>query len=78
MRIEEELKLPEGERVEVVSILTPNFLHYPMAKTLMQVGINVICEKPMTMTHDEAKELLAIQQEKNVNLWKIRFFSKCF
>lgn len=64
--VEEELKLPERERVEVVSILTPNFLHFPMAKTIMQAGINVICEKPMTMTHDEAKELLAIQQEKNV------------
>jgi len=32
--IEEELKLPESERIEVVSVLTPNFLHFPMAKKI--------------------------------------------
>lgn len=30
--VEEEMKLPEDERIQVCSILTPNFLHYPMAK----------------------------------------------
>ena len=34
--IEEELKQDESERIEVVSILTPNFLHYPMAKKLLE------------------------------------------
>ncbi|WP_422107166.1 Gfo/Idh/MocA family protein [Winogradskyella sp.] len=55
--IEEELKLPEEKRMEVVSILTPNFLHFPMAKKLLENGFNVICEKPMTTTYDEAKIL---------------------
>lgn len=55
--ISEELKLPQEERMQVVSILTPNFLHYPMAKKLLENGFNVICEKPMTTTYEEAKDL---------------------
>ncbi len=55
--IEEELKLPEDERIQVCSVLTPNFLHYPMAKKLLDNGFHVICEKPMTTTLDEAKDL---------------------
>ena len=57
--VEEELKLPEGERIQVCSILTPNFLHFPMAKKLLENGFNVICEKPMTTTYEEAKILQA-------------------
>lgn len=55
--IEKETALPEGERMQVVSILTPNFLHFPMAKKLLENGFNVICEKPMTTTYEEAKIL---------------------
>jgi len=55
--IAEELKLPVNERMQVVSILTPNFLHFPMAKKLLENGFNVICEKPMTTTFEEAKIL---------------------
>jgi len=55
--IEEELKLPKEKRMEVVSVLTPNFLHFPMAKKLLENGFNVICEKPMTTTYEEAKIL---------------------
>lgn len=62
--ISEESKLPESERIQVVSIITPNFLHFPMAKQLMEAGYNVICEKPMTMTYDEALQLEAIHKEK--------------
>ncbi len=64
--IEEELKLPPSDRMQVVSVLTPNFLHYPMAKRLVENGFHVICEKPMTMTYQEAKELKALVTEKNV------------
>ena len=52
--IEEELKLPLSERMQVVSVLTPNFLHFPMAKKLLENGFNVICEKPMTTSYEEA------------------------
>ncbi|MCK5441213.1 MAG: Gfo/Idh/MocA family oxidoreductase [Maribacter sp.] len=55
--IVEEMKLPEDERIQVCSVLTPNFLHFPMAKKLLENGFNVICEKPMTTTYEEAKIL---------------------
>ena len=55
--IEEELKLPKDQRIQVCSILTPNFLHFPMAKKLLENGFHVICEKPMTTTYEEAKIL---------------------
>ncbi len=57
--VEEELKLPESERIQVCSVLTPNFLHFPMAKKLLENGFHVICEKPMTTTYEEAKILQA-------------------
>lgn len=63
--IEEELKLPEDSRMQVVSILTPNFLHFSMAKKLLENGFNVICEKPMTTTYDEAKILESTLQKSN-------------
>lgn len=52
--IAKEMALPATERIEVVSVLTPNFLHFPMAKKLMENGFHVICEKPLTTTFDEA------------------------
>ena len=61
--IEEELKLPETERMQVVSILTPNFLHFPMAKKLLENGFHVICEKPMTTSYEEAKILESTLQK---------------
>ncbi|MFT6836964.1 MAG: putative dehydrogenase [Sediminicola sp.] len=65
--VEEELKLPEGERIQVCSILTPNFLHFPMAKKLLENGFNVICEKPMTTTYEEAMVLqAALEKAKTV------------
>lgn len=64
--IEEEMKLPEAERMEVISVLTPNFLHFPMAKKLLEHGFNVICEKPLTTTSAEALELEKMQAEKQV------------
>ncbi len=66
--IEAELARPAEDRIQVVSILTPNFLHFPMAKQLLEAGFHVICEKPMTMTYAEALELQAIQQ-KNGNIF---------
>ena len=65
--IEVEASKPESERIEAVSVLTPNFLHFPMAKKLLENGFNVICEKPLTTTLEEAKELEAIQKKKQCN-----------
>ncbi|MBT8308239.1 MAG: Gfo/Idh/MocA family oxidoreductase [Maribacter sp.] len=55
--VEEEMKLPENERIQVCSVLTPNFLHFPMALKLLENRFHVICEKPMTTSLDEAKKL---------------------
>lgn len=65
--IAEETKLPEDQRMQVVSILTPNFLHFSMAKKLLENGFNVICEKPLTTTYEEAKILQdTLQKSKTV------------
>ena len=61
--VEEEMKLPAEERVQVCSIQTPNFLHFPMAKKLLENGFHVICEKPMTTTLEEAKILQEAHQK---------------
>jgi predicted dehydrogenase len=52
-----EAALPEHERIEVVSIVTPNHLHYPAAKAFLDVGIHVVCDKPLTTTLEDAEEL---------------------
>jgi predicted dehydrogenase len=61
-----ELALPADERIEVVSIVTPNHLHYAFAKKLIDNGFNVICEKPMTMTVEEAEDLAKLVKEKKI------------
>lgn len=60
--ISEEVKLPESERMQVVSILTPNFLHFPMAKKLLENGFHIICEKPLTTSYKEALILKELQE----------------
>ena len=65
--IEKELQLPEGERVDFVSITTPNNWHFPIAKAFLLAGFHVMCEKPMTLNTKEARELVKIvKQSKKV------------
>ena len=52
-----ELKLAEGERVDFVSITTPNNWHFPIARDFLNAGFHVMCEKPMTLNAKEAKAL---------------------
>ena len=61
--IEKELKLPEGERVDFVAITTPNNWHFPIARDFLKAGFHVMCEKPMTINVQEAKELVKIVKE---------------
>lgn len=42
------------DRVDAVAICTPNFTHYPIAKALIEAGFDVICEKPLTATLQDA------------------------
>ncbi len=53
----EEAKLPETERMDFVAIVTPNHMHFPPAKMALEQGFHVICDKPLTLTLDEAIEL---------------------
>jgi predicted dehydrogenase len=48
--------------VDAVHICTPNVLHYPMAKAALEGGKHVVCEKPLTMTSAEARELEALAE----------------
>ena len=64
--IKAEKAKPAGERIEVVSIVTPNALHFPFAKSLLTAGFHVVCEKPMTMTVSEAEELERLVAEKKL------------
>jgi predicted dehydrogenase len=58
--IAKELKLPDGERIDFVSITTPNNWHFPIARDFLNAGFHVMCEKPMTMDVKEAKALQQI------------------
>jgi predicted dehydrogenase len=53
-----EAKRPDG--IEAVSIVTPNHMHAPAAKAFLKAGIHVICDKPLTTTVKEAKELVSL------------------
>lgn len=58
--IEKELLLPEGERMDFAVVCTPNNWHFPIAKDLLEAGFHVMCEKPMTINTQQARELSAI------------------
>ena len=61
--IEEIVALPE---VQAVSISTPPFLHYEMAKTVLQAGKHLLLEKPTTLSAKEARELYQLARDKGV------------
>ena len=55
--IRQEKELPEGERMDFVSIVTPNHMHFGPAKMALEHGFHVICDKPLCLTLGEANEL---------------------
>lgn len=63
---EKEAKLPKDQRIDFVSIVTPNFLHFPVSKAFIEAGIHVICDKPMTNTVEEAEELCRLVDKHKV------------
>lgn len=52
-----ERELSEAIRMDFVTIVTPNHMHFTPAKLALENGFHVVCDKPMTLTVDEAKEL---------------------
>src|SRR4051812_14040153 len=55
--VKQEAALPETERIDYLTIVTPNDAHFGPADAASAAGIAVLCEKPMTTTLDEAKRL---------------------
>lgn len=58
-----EAALPEDQRIDFVSIVTPNVSHFAIAQTFLKAGIHVVCDKPMTYSLDEAQKLVALVEE---------------
>ena len=62
--MESEAALPEGERMDFVAIVTPNHMHFPVAKAALQAGFHVLSDKPATLTMAEARELADLLKTK--------------
>jgi predicted dehydrogenase len=60
---EKESQLPEDERMDFVSIVTPNHVHFEPAKLALENGFHVVCDKPVTFNLDEAKELQSLVEK---------------
>jgi predicted dehydrogenase len=64
--LERELALPEVERVDFISVVTPNHLHHPVARAFAAAGINVVCDKPMVLDSEQAADLFRVVEESGV------------
>ena len=58
--VTQEAALPADQRIDFVSIVTPNHVHFPAAKAALEAGFHVLSDKPATFNLAEAKELAAI------------------
>src|SRR5437773_410830 len=52
--LEGERKLPAGQRIDFVSIVTPNHLHFPIARAFAAAGFHIVCDKPLVHTSQQA------------------------
>ena len=65
--LDRERALPAGERIDFVTIATPNHMHHPVAKAAVEAGFHVVCDKPLTLTLAEAEDLArAVAASKSV------------
>jgi predicted dehydrogenase len=55
----DELKRPPHERIDFVSIVTPNHVHFPVAQAFADAGFHVVCDKPLVHTREQADALVA-------------------
>ena len=51
------------DRIDLVTVATPNSTHFEITKAFLQAGFNVLCEKPMTMTVEEGEEIVRIARD---------------
>jgi predicted dehydrogenase len=64
--LEKESELPEGERIDFVTIVTPNHLHFPVAHAFAEAGINVVCDKPLVHTSEQAQQLIEVVERTGI------------
>src|SRR3712207_4610883 len=64
--LEAELSLPEEERVDFVSVVTPNHMHHPVARAFAEAGFNVVLDKPTVQTSQEAEDLMRVVEGSGV------------
>ena len=64
--IEAQAGLPEDEKLDYILIVTPNFVHHDPAIKALKAGIPVFCEKPLTVTMEEAREIVETVREQNI------------
>lgn len=64
--LDDELSLSETERVDFVSIVTPNHMHHPVARAFAEAGFNVVLDKPMVHTSQEAEDLMRVVESNGV------------
>ena len=70
-------ELLKEDEIQSVHICSPNYLHYEMAKAVLEAGKHVICEKPLAISVAEAEELVELAEEKglvNVVNFNIRYY----
>ena len=58
--IAREKSLPAERRIDFVAIVTPNHMHFPIARAFLEAGFHVVCDKPMTFNVEEAEELAGV------------------
>lgn len=61
--LEVENSLPEDQRIDFVSVTTPNDSHFPIAKAALEAGFHVVCDKPMTFDFSQASELVSTVEQ---------------
>ncbi|TWU55185.1 Gfo/Idh/MocA family protein [Rubripirellula reticaptiva] len=61
-----ESKLPDDQRIDFVSIATPNHTHFEIARAAVEAGFNVVCDKPMTFDLAQSESLLETVKNSDV------------
>ena len=64
--LDHELSLPPEDRIDFVTVVTPNHVHYEVAKAFAEAGFNVVCDKPLVHSSEQAEELVAIARRKGI------------
>ncbi|NLX44152.1 MAG: Gfo/Idh/MocA family oxidoreductase [Chloroflexi bacterium] len=64
--LEAESAMPEDKRLDFVSVVTPNHVHYPVALAFAKAGFNVACDKPLCHTVEQAMDLVKATDDNNI------------